>query len=111
MHTENMVVSRLVVHEIFQRRDDKAIVNPRYGTHLISLNGAAMDAFQARVIAAVGNTSKSMEMDFLDVSDNSALKIAADAISMPDAEFVTFSNSLQTNSPALRYGVICPAAS
>jgi hypothetical protein len=91
VNTENMVVSRLLVHEIFQRRDDKSIVSPRYGGHLITLDAAAMDVFRKRVVDAMGNASKSMEMAIIDAGDGSALKGADEVLGVSDADFVTVS--------------------
>jgi hypothetical protein len=91
MLVENMTVSRLIVHEVFQRRDDKSIVPARYGMHLVTLNAAAMDVFRKRVIDAVGNNSKSMEMAIAQSGDGSAIKAAAEIVPAPDSQFVTLS--------------------
>jgi hypothetical protein len=37
MPFENLVVARVVLHEVFKRRHDGALVPPHYGTQLIAL--------------------------------------------------------------------------
>jgi hypothetical protein len=63
---ENMSVKRMILHEVFQRKDDKLPIPPRYGGHLIQLPADAMDDFKTRVIDALGNNSKRMEMTISD---------------------------------------------
>jgi hypothetical protein len=43
MPFENLVVARVVLHEVFKRRHDGALVPPHYGTQLIALPPEAMD--------------------------------------------------------------------
>ena len=60
MAFENLIVDRVVLHEVFKRRHDGALVAPRHGTHLIELPPEARDMFAERVIDAMGDGSQSM---------------------------------------------------
>jgi hypothetical protein len=52
-----------------------------------------MDAFRARVVDAMGNNSRSMEMDIVDVQPGSAVEIAASLLNQP-ATFINDSQRL-----------------
>lgn len=85
---ENIVVGRLIVHEVFRRRDDKQEIPPRYGSQLIQLSMSASDAFNQRVTDALGNNSQCTEMDIHDVSSGSAVECAASLIGIGNIEFI-----------------------
>jgi hypothetical protein len=91
---ENMSVQRMILHEVFQRKDDKLPIKPRYGGHLISLPTDAMDDFKARVVEALGNQSKCMEMTIIDGNAGRVPEIASRLIKAADAQFVTVSQSI-----------------
>lgn len=87
MAFENLNVQRLILHEVFRRRDDGQLVTPRYGDHLLRLPVAAMDAFRERVVDAMGNSSQSMEMDIAEIANESAVEIASSLFGKTDAAF------------------------
>lgn len=91
---ENMSVHRMILHEVFQRKDDKLPLTPRYGGQLISLPPDAMDDFKTRVIEALGNKSKCMEMTIVDGSPGRAPEISTRLIKSADAQFITISQSI-----------------
>lgn len=93
MAFENLAVTRLILHEVFKRRDNGSAVTPRYGGQLVNLPAAAMDAFCERVVDALGNSSRSMEMDIIDAQPGSAVGLAASLFSQPDVAFVTGSQA------------------
>lgn len=93
MAVENLAVSRLILHEIFRRRDNGSAVTPRYGGQLVNLPAAAMDAFRERVVDALGNTSRSMEMDIIDAQSGSAVELSSNLFNQSDAAFVTGSQA------------------
>jgi 37-kD nucleoid-associated bacterial protein len=91
---ENLSVSRVILHEVFKRKDDRLVVPPRYGGHLIQLPADALDDFKARVIDALGNNSKSMEMTIADGSSGSVPEICARLIKANDTQFIQISQSI-----------------
>lgn len=91
MAVENLVVQKLILHEIFRRRDDKNVVPPRYGGQLIQLQPGPMDVFAQRVTDAMGSDSQSMKMDITDAGAGSAIEIAAALLNVNDSKFITTS--------------------
>jgi hypothetical protein len=89
MALENLVVQKLILHEVYRRRDDKNIVPPRYGGQLIQLQPDPMDVFVQRVTDAMGSDSQSMKMDITDAAAGSAIEIAAALASANDGKFIT----------------------
>ncbi len=91
MAFENLAVQRLILHEVFKRRDDGRLVPPRYGGQLLRLPAAAMDAFRERVVDALGNNSQSMEMDIVEAQAGSAVELSSTLLGQTDHAFVTMS--------------------
>ena len=82
------------MHEIFQRKDDKLAIPPRYGGQLLQLPIDAIDDFKSRVIDALGNNSKSMEMTIADGSAGNVPNIAAKLVKASDAQFIQQSQAI-----------------
>lgn len=89
MPFENLVVNRVVLHEVFKRRLDGDMVDPRHGDHLISLSVDAMQTFKNRVADAMAAASKSMVMQIADFGQESAVALCSSLVGTADAEFVT----------------------
>lgn len=94
MAFENLVINRVVLHEVHKRRHDGALVQPRYGVSLSKLPAAAMDVFRERVVDALGAASQSMEMELVETGAGSAIAIAESLVGKTDAAFVTDSGQL-----------------
>lgn len=88
MPFENLVVARVVLHEVFKRRHDGALVAPLYGAQLIALPPEAMEMFKERVVDAMGAVSQSMEMEIAEAGPESAVAIALSLVGTSDATFV-----------------------
>lgn len=83
----NLAVQRLILHEVFRRRDDGQMIQPQYGDQLVQLPAAAIDAFKERVVDALGSNSQSMEMEIADFQAGSAIDIAASLLGTTDGTF------------------------
>lgn len=66
MSFENLTIGRLIIHEVFRRNVDRAIVDPTYGSQLIVLPQEAKDELQGRITQALGKSSHGVEMAFQD---------------------------------------------
>ena len=88
MAFENLVVERVMLHEVYKRRHDGALIAPRYGTQLVVLPVEALDVFKERVVDAMGDDSQSMEMEIADAGVDSAVAVASSLVGKPDAAFV-----------------------
>lgn len=88
MAFENLIVRRVLLHEVHKRRHDGAQVTPRYAEWLIDLPTDAMDVFKERVVDAMGTASQSMEMDIVDATAESAVATASSLLGKTDKAFV-----------------------
>lgn len=88
MAFENLAVQRVVLHEVFKRRHDGAMVPPRCADQLIDLPAEALEVFRQRVTDAMGTSSQSMEMEIAEAGAESAVGLAHSLIGKTDAAFV-----------------------
>ena len=66
---ENLIIERIIIHEVFKRTISDIPSTPSYGTELLSMSGDGKQALQQRLTDALGNNSHSIEMEINDVSD------------------------------------------
>ena len=90
MPIENLTISRIVVHEVFRRNDDKTLVPPSYGAALIALKHDAMEVLSARMNKALSSASKSMDMLVAKSDADSVFALAKNLIEegLSDTDFV-----------------------
>lgn len=89
MSFRNLTVQRVVLHEIYKRRHDGALIAPRYAEQLIELPPEAMEVFKERVVDAMGTASQSMEMEIAEAGAESAAAIGSSLLGKVDEVFVT----------------------
>ena len=89
MAFDNLLVQRVVLHEVYRRRDNNDPIPPRYGDQLIRLPQEAMEMFRERVVDAMGAESQSMELEIVDASAGSAVEISSSLLSRSDGAFIT----------------------
>lgn len=96
MSFENLSISRLIIHEVFARAADKALVQPTYGAQLLVLPLDARDALQARITNALGKSSHGVEMAIREVGEDSTWHKAKEIIEAQgdDARFINLSQSI-----------------
>lgn len=88
---ENLTIGRVCLHEVHRLGDDGNVVAPTYGTGLLQLNGAALDAFRARVVAAFKSGAQCMEMSVRQFAAGSAVAIGSTLEGKSDQDFVVVS--------------------
>lgn len=93
MPFQNLSINRVIIHEVFQREDDRAIVPPNYSNALVDLDQAALDALRDRVISAMGSASRSMEMSIIHAGADSAVSLAKMLIDADDGLFIETSKA------------------
>lgn len=91
MPLENLTIRRVCLHEVHRLSDDGNVVTPTYGAGLLTLNGAALDAFRARVVGAFKNNSRCMEMSIRQHDAGSAVAIGSALVDLQDASFASAS--------------------
>lgn len=85
---ENLSISRVTIHEIFQVEEVGKSVTPVYGETLVKLNAESMEALRDRVLAAMGSASKSVQMQIARFDDDSLIKKSIDLVNGDDSNFV-----------------------
>ncbi|MHB8132342.1 MAG: nucleoid-associated protein [Mobilitalea sp.] len=85
---ENLVVNRIIIHEIFKRVESDHPSIPAYGDSLLIMSSKAMQALQQRLVEALGNNSHSIEMDINDRRPDGIPNFTKDLYQMGDAEFI-----------------------
>lgn len=96
MELENLRLTRVVIHEVFQRADDRAIVAPDFGRALEILDGDAFDALRSRVVSAMSSASKCLEMTIADAGAESMFAEVLRLVDADDALFVEQSKQAAT---------------
>ncbi len=96
MSFENLSIGRIIIHEVFARGVDKALVQPAYGTELLELPQDARDALQARITNALGKSSHGVEMEIRETGPESTWLAAKQSIESQgnDPQFVNLSQSI-----------------
>jgi len=91
---ENLTVSRIAVHEVFQRGDDRAIRPPVFADVLESLSAEAMEAFRRRMTEALSGQSQSLQMRIAKHGADSYLNLAESLMGSSDPEFLAGSKAV-----------------
>lgn len=72
---ENIVIQRIILHEVYKRGDSNTYIEPFYNDQLSELDIVAKDVLRKRIIKSMGNESRSLEMDIDDDGENSVCNI------------------------------------
>lgn len=96
MPFQNLNISRIIIHEVFKRNEDRTLREPRYGNQLIQLDVEARDALQQRITNALGQSSHGVEMEIQDLADHSAWNLGKRTIESAgnDAMFIQISQTI-----------------
>lgn len=96
MSFENLSIGRIIIHEIFARGVDKALVQPSYGAELLELPQDARDVLQTRITNALGKSSHGVEMEIREVGPGSTWLAAKQSIESQgnDPQFVNLSQNI-----------------
>lgn len=102
MSFENLTIGRIIIHEIFVRGVDKALVTPAYGNQILTLPQDARDALQSRITNALGRSSHGVEMAIRDMGKDSVWHKAKDIIESQgnDLQFVNLSQNIASRLAA-----------
>lgn len=94
MIVENLTINRVVMHEVFQRKDGPNLVPPAYGKELEVLDTKALTHFGVRITDALSAQSKSIEMRIVKTGDGSVVGIARQLVLANDKDFPATSNQV-----------------
>ena len=91
---ENLKVSRIAVHEFFQRNGDKSIRPPVFAEALESLSSEAIGAFRLRMTDALSGQSQSLQMRVARHDSGSFLALAESLLDSSDQDFLAGSKEI-----------------
>jgi len=94
MQLINLSVSRLVLHEVSKRTDDKKKVIPEYGDACEVLDNAALDALRDRIAVAMTHSDRCVEMTIVNKSAASMVALVDRLVDHDEALFVTDSRGV-----------------
>ncbi len=90
----NLRIDRIIVHQVFQRDENRAIVPPKFSTELTVLDQFGISTFQERIVNALGNASHSIEMTISESDANSTFNICSQLLDASHNDFKNNSKSL-----------------
>jgi hypothetical protein len=94
MQLINLAVSRLVLHEVSKRTDDKKKVTPEYGDACEVLDTAALDALRDRIAVAMTHSDRCVEMTIDNKVATSMVALVDKLADHDEALFVTESRGV-----------------
>ncbi len=90
----NLIIRRIIAHQIFERNENREIVGPRYNNDLTTLDDEGLNELQDRIINAIGNNSHSIELEIANVETNSTFELATEMIHSENAVFIEKSKQI-----------------
>lgn len=89
----NLRISRVVIHEVYIRDENRNPRAPRYGDRLVALGQRASDELMSRVVEAMGRKSQSVEMEIARSGPGSMLELSRQLLAADDTGYVQLSRS------------------
>lgn len=90
----NLSIEKLIIHQIFQRDENREIIEPKYNTELTTLDTTGLDELQDRIIKALGNDSHSIEMEVSNFGEGSTFQTVAKLINCDDENYIVSTKKL-----------------
>lgn len=90
----NLVIERIVVHEIFERDIEKKVAPPNLSTELTSLHPVGIQTLQKRITSVMGSNAHSIEMQIVDAGEASAFRTVSELLDLDDVNYVAASGKL-----------------
>lgn len=83
----NLRINRIIVHQVFQRNDNRELISPKFSIDFTNLDQGGLATLQDRIINALGNESHSIEMHINDSSPNTVFDICSRLIDSSNDDF------------------------
>ena len=94
MTFDNLKVNRIIVHEVFQRQEDRAVRQPVLSDQLETLSAEAIGAFRLRMTDALAGQSQSLEMKIVKYGSDSFMHLGEQMVVADDLKFVELSKDV-----------------
>lgn len=93
----NMNINRIMLHQVFKRKEDKSIEEPLYNSSITELDETAMFIFRQRILQAIGDDSHSVEMQVYKSNEGSTFDIVKKVINCDKDNFINYSKKFAYN--------------
>ncbi|MCD4818666.1 MAG: nucleoid-associated protein [Candidatus Cloacimonetes bacterium] len=90
----NLVINKIIVHEVFKRGEDKRIVTPSYSDYLEDLSVEGLEEITKRIIDACGRDSHCVQMEITEIDVNSVFDYASLSLSNQEENFIELSKDI-----------------
>lgn len=90
----NLHINRIIIHQIFERDDNREIQQPRYNDLLTVLDPTASSVLQNRIIDVLGHHSHSVEMEIVKADEVDTFGIMAKMLDSNEIDFIERSKSI-----------------
>lgn len=94
MELIDLRLNRVIIHEVFQRTNDRTRVSPQLGTTLEHLDGDAIDALRNRIVSAMASPAKCLQMAIEKAGAGSMFSMAAQLADADEALFIDRSKNV-----------------
>jgi hypothetical protein len=88
MELIDLRLTRVVIHEVFQRTNERVRRAPIYSNNLEHLDGEAIDALRNRIVTAMDSPAKCLQMAIDKTGNGSMFALAVQLVDSDDALFV-----------------------
>ena len=88
MELLDLRLTRVAIHEVFQRTNERVRVTPSYGNTLETLDGEAIDALRNRIVTAMTSPAKCIQMAIDKTTPMSMFALATQLVDADDALFM-----------------------
>ncbi|GIN60518.1 hypothetical protein J27TS8_05110 [Robertmurraya siralis] len=90
----NLVIEKIILHQIYERNEDREIVAPYFSQTLADLDVRGLNVLQERIVDALGNNSHSIEMYISNDGGNPTFQFLTEGIYQDDLEFIEMSKKV-----------------
>lgn len=104
----NLEISRIIMHEIYQRNYDGEATPPLLSGSLVNLNDAGLQTLQNRIIQSIGRESKSIQLEIQDASETGTFQISAKLLYCNDENFISSSKIIAQKLNSSQHSRIIP---
>ncbi|WP_240223201.1 nucleoid-associated protein [Rheinheimera hassiensis] len=84
----NLDIERIVIHQVFQRTSEGLTKDPLQSHDLTKFDTSAMTAFKLRVIDALGESSKAVQMQIYNQDSNGLPSLVDKLVELDDTNFI-----------------------
>lgn len=90
----NLTINKIIVHQIFERDENRSIVKPKYNNEHTELDEKGLNELQDRIVKALGSDSHCIEMEISDFKEDSTFQACASLLTHDDEMAIGISKDI-----------------